>query len=70
MPELIEEKEKIGLEVMPSFDFSFSCDKEQELRILEHRAWLKSIKREMPLPKHHFKVAVYIRYFNQTKYDD
>lgn len=70
MPELIEEKEKIGLEVMPSFDFSFSCDKEQELRILEHRAWLKSIKREMPLPKHHFKVAVYIRYFNQTKYND
>ena len=54
MPELIEEKEKIGLEVMPSFDFSLSCDKEQELRILEHRAWLKSIKREMPLPKHHF----------------
>lgn len=38
--------------------------------LAEHRAWLKSIKRERPLPQKHYRVAVYIRYFNQTRYRD
>ncbi len=67
MPELIENTE---LEVMPSFDFLIETDAEQQTLFTEHRAWLKNIKHERPLPKHDFKVAVYIRYFNQTKYDD
>ena len=55
---------------MPSFDFLLETNTEQQARIAEHRAWLKSIKHERPLPKHEYKVAVYIRYFNQTKYED
>ena len=38
--------------------------------LAEHRAWLKSIKHERQLPKHPFHVAVYIRYFNQTRYEN
>lgn len=70
MSDLIEKSKETVLEVMPSFDFVFTCGKEQQTRISEHRAWLNSIKHEVPLPKHHFKVAIYIRYFNQTRYDD
>ena len=70
MSDLIKKSENVGLEVMPSFDFILEAETEQQTRIAEHRAWLKSIKHERPLPKHDFKVAVYIRYFNQTKYED
>lgn len=70
MSDLIEKSEEPELEIMPSFDFVFEKESEQQTRLAEHRAWLKSIKHERPLPKRHFKVAVYIRYFNQTKYDN
>lgn len=43
---------------------------QQETQLTAHKAWLSSIKKEQPLPKHSFKVAVYIRYFNQTKHKD
>ena len=36
----------------------------------QHRQWLKSIRHETPSPKIPFKVTVYIRFFNQTKYGD
>ncbi|NCC62733.1 MAG: recombinase family protein [Verrucomicrobiae bacterium] len=70
MSDLIKRADDADLEVMPSFDFVFEKEAEQQTQIAEHRAWLKSIKHERPLPKHHFKVAVYIRYFNQTKHED
>lgn len=70
MSDLIDKRNETEPEVMPSFDFVFTYDKEQQTRISEHRAWLNSIRHEVPLPKHHFKVAIYIRYFNQTRYDD
>lgn len=70
MSDLIEKGEETGLEITPSFDFVFEKESEQQTQLAEHRAWLKSIKHERPLPKRHFKVAVYIRYFNQTKYDN
>lgn len=70
MSDLIEKSEETKLEVMPSFDFVFEGESEQQTQLAEHRAWLKSIKHERPLPKRHFKVAVYIRYFNQTKHDN
>lgn len=70
MSDLIKKIEDVELEVMPSFDFVLETETKQQTRIAEHRAWLKSIKHERPLPKHGFKVAVYIRYFNQTKYED
>ncbi len=70
MSDLIRQDLDIELEALPSFDFALKAETEQQARIAEHRAWLTSIKRERPLPKHSYKVAVYIRYFNQTKYDD
>lgn len=38
--------------------------------LAQHREWLKSIRHERPNTAHPFKVAIYIRYFNQTKYED
>lgn len=70
MSEVKNTNEDAELEAAPSFDFIFDAENEQRTMLAEHRAWLKSIKPERPLPKHHFKVAVYIRYFNQTKYED
>lgn len=70
MSDLIKKSEDADLETMPSFDFILEKEAEQQTQVAEHRAWLKSIKHERPLPKHHYKVAVYIRYFNQTKHED
>lgn len=70
MSDLIAKSEETELDIIPSFDFLFEKENEQQTQLAEHRAWLKTIKHERPLPKHHFKVAVYIRYFNQTKYED
>ena len=38
--------------------------------IRQHKAWLESIPHECPSPYAHYKIGVYIRYFNQTKYDN
>ena len=38
--------------------------------IAEHRQWLKSIRHEKPSTKFPFRVGIYIRYFNQTRYED
>lgn len=38
--------------------------------IADHKAWIKKIKKEHPSPYQFFKVGVYIRYFNQTKYEN
>ncbi len=70
MSDLIATSEETELDIIPSFDFLFEKENEQQTQLAEHRAWLKTIKHERPLPRHHFKVAVYIRYFNQTKYED
>lgn len=70
MSDLIEKSGDLEQEVMPSFDFGFEQESAQQSLIAEHRAWLKNIKHEQPLPKNHFKIAVYIRYFNQTKHSD
>lgn len=70
MSDRIEKSSNLGQEVMPSFDFVLEQDNTQQTLIAEHRVWLKNIKHERPLPKNHFKVAVYIRYFNQTKHSD
>lgn len=53
----------------PSFEFCLSDNWDSPL-VAQHKQWLKTIRHETPNPKIPFKVAVYIRYFNQTKYDD
>ena len=57
-------------EDIPDFSVPFTGNYELDQRISEHKAWLKSIRREQPNPKHHYRVGIYIRYFNQTKYDN
>lgn len=47
-----------------------SDDAETAERINKHRAWLQKIRHERPATSQHFKVGVYIRYFNQTKYEN
>lgn len=53
----------------PSFDF---CLEEESVSPLlaEHKQWLNSIRHEQPNPRIHYRVAVYIRYYNQTKYEN
>ena len=70
MSELAIQNREQEQEVMPSFDFLLERESERNTLLAEHRAWLKEIKRERPLPKTHHRVAVYIRYFNQTRYED
>ena len=70
MADLMKPGEVTDLEVLPSFDFLLEQENTKQGALAEHRAWLKSIKHESPKPSHPFKVAVYIRYFNQTRYDN
>lgn len=39
-------------------------------KLAMHRMWLNSLNRERPDPENPFHVGVYIRYFNQTRYED
>jgi len=38
--------------------------------LAHHKLWLESIPHECPSPYEHYRIGVYIRYFNQTKYDN
>lgn len=44
-------------------------DKKKRM-LAKHRLWLESIQHEYPLPYQPFRIGVYIRFFNQTKYSD
>ena len=57
-------------ETIPDFSVPFTGNYELDQQIVEHKAWLKSIRHEQPSPKRHYRVGIYIRYFNQTKYDN
>lgn len=54
----------------PQFSMVFGDESEQSRKIAEHKAWLQSIRRERPGTNVPYKVGIYIRYFNQTKYDN
>ncbi len=38
--------------------------------LAQHKLWLNSINHEYPMPYRPYRIGVYIRYYNQTKYDD
>lgn len=59
-----------SVEPMPQFSVLFEDESEQSKLIAKHKAWLQSIRHERPNAAHPYKVGVYIRYFNQTKYDN
>ncbi len=46
----------------------FENDPEKARQIAAHKVWLQGIRRERPGTNCPFKVGVYIRFFNQTKY--
>lgn len=54
----------------PQFSLLFEDESEQTQRIIQHKAWLQSIRHERPNTAHRYKVGVYIRYFNQTKHQN
>ncbi len=70
MADLMKPDGVTDVEVLPSFDFLFEHENAKQGVLAEHRAWLKTIKHERPSPSNPFKVAVYIRYFNQTRYEN
>lgn len=57
-------------EIVPQCLPAFSNDAALNEKIAAHRAWLQSIRRERPSPAKPYKIGVYIRYFNQTRYED
>lgn len=58
------------IEEAPQFSMIFGEGSEQARKIAEHKDWLKSIRHERPSTNVPFKVGVYIRYFNQTRYEN
>ena len=56
------------LDGSPQFELLFEDESEESQKVIQHRAWLRSIRHERPSVKTPFKVGIYIRYFNQTKY--
>ena len=58
------------LETTPLYNLMFGEPSETSKKLAVHRAWLQSIEHERPLPTRPYKVGVYIRFFNQTKYEN
>lgn len=38
--------------------------------LAKHKLWLESLQHEYPSPYAHYRIGVYIRFFNQTKYEN
>ena len=57
-------------EIVSPEAFVLMTGSEWAQKIADHKAWLGSIRRDRPNPADHYKVAVYIRYFNQTRYEN
>ena len=57
-------------ELTPDFSVPFIGNYELDQQIVRHKTWLNSIRHEQPSLKKHFRVGIYIRYFNQTKHDN
>ncbi len=47
-----------------------SAEEDYRQTIRHHKAWLESIPHECPSPYTHYRIGVYIRFFNQTKYEN
>ena len=52
------------------FDVLSGIDNERAKLIASHKTWLQNIRHERPNVTRPYNVGVYIRYFNQTKYDN
>ena len=45
-------------------------DNPEKALLARHRLWMNSVQHEYPLPYMPFRIGVYIRYYNQTRYDN
>ena len=71
VPEELEIFDKLAaVEDIPDFYVPFTGNNELDQKLHDHKVWLNSIRHEQPSLKKHFRVGIYIRYFNQTKYDN
>ena len=51
--------------------FAVNPFEEARRRLLaRHKLWLESLQHEYPSPYAHYRIGVYIRFFNQTKYEN
>ena len=39
-------------------------------KLAKHRLWMDSIPHEYPMPYTPYRIGVYIRYYNQTRYEN
>lgn len=58
------------IESAPHFSMIFGEEPERAQMISDHLIWLHSIRKERPLAATPYKIGVYIRYFNQTRYEN
>ncbi|MDD4291094.1 MAG: recombinase family protein [Clostridia bacterium] len=67
----IEVFEKLNeITEVPQFSLIFSEDSVHSNKVENHKTWLQTIRHERPNTTKHQNVAIYIRYFNQTKYEN
>ena len=70
MAEIDIYQKNTDIEEAPKFSVIFGDEADRNDRIANHRTWLQSIRKEHPLTAKPYKVGIYIRYFNQTKYEN
>lgn len=71
MSEELEVFNKLALaETTSDFSVPLAETYEADQRLAQHKAWLKTIRHELPSTNRHFRIGIYIRYYNQTKHDN
>lgn len=70
MEELDIFKRMTEIATEPQYTLVFGEDNERATRLAQHKAWLQGIRRERPSTERPFRIGVYIRFYNQTKYDN
>lgn len=66
-PEVFRRLKGLGEEQKTS---AYGASLEQTQKIAAHKEWLQSIRRERPSTEKHWRVGIYIRFFNQTRHED
>ena len=65
-----DESSPAAAEAQNVFRRESPSDRYQRNRLGQHKTWLETLIHEYPMPYTHYRIGVYIRYFNQTKYDN
>ena len=58
------------IESAPHLSMIFGDETDRAQMISDHLVWLQSIRKERPLATTPYKIGVYIRYYNQTRYEN